>query len=198
MFAVKKQWALHILSVCVCSLSYPACTVHGPYYIVICGLSGSYHIFFYILINSVIFRNKLLNIKYVFWFSLQLLSETFLILRRIKWDTIINVRRSSCKAPLIVRFWWNLNFLYDFQKIFKHQISFKSIWWEPSSSVRSDRWTDLTKLTVTFHNFANMPEKDATFISFFISYSAAECSVSFTELLRLLLAIMESKGWSLI
>jgi hypothetical protein len=26
---------------CVCSLSYPACKAHAPYYIVICGLSGS-------------------------------------------------------------------------------------------------------------------------------------------------------------
>ena len=32
---------LHILSVCVCSLSYPACKAHASYYIVPCGLSGS-------------------------------------------------------------------------------------------------------------------------------------------------------------
>jgi hypothetical protein len=38
--AVEKQYELHILSVCVCSLSYPACSAHAPYYIVICGLSG--------------------------------------------------------------------------------------------------------------------------------------------------------------
>jgi hypothetical protein len=36
----------------------------------------------------------------VFWFSLQLLSETFHILRRILWD--INLQRSSCKVPVIV------------------------------------------------------------------------------------------------
>jgi hypothetical protein len=34
-------------SECVCSLSYPACKVHMPYYIVICGLSA-YTIFFHI------------------------------------------------------------------------------------------------------------------------------------------------------
>jgi hypothetical protein len=50
------------------------------------------------------FGKKLLNIKCVFWFSLQLLSETFLILRIIDWD-IINGHRPSCKAPVIlVRF----------------------------------------------------------------------------------------------
>jgi len=38
------------------------------------------------------FRKKLLNIKCLFWFSLQLLSEIFLILRRIQRDA----HRSSC------------------------------------------------------------------------------------------------------
>ena len=28
--AVKQQWVLHNLSVCICSLSYPACTAHAP------------------------------------------------------------------------------------------------------------------------------------------------------------------------
>jgi hypothetical protein len=32
----------------VCSLSYPACKAHAPYYFVICGLSGS-KIFFHII-----------------------------------------------------------------------------------------------------------------------------------------------------
>jgi hypothetical protein len=29
--AVEKQLILHILSVCVCSLRYPACNAHAPY-----------------------------------------------------------------------------------------------------------------------------------------------------------------------
>jgi hypothetical protein len=32
-------------SECACSLSYPACKAHAPYYNVICGLSGSNIIF---------------------------------------------------------------------------------------------------------------------------------------------------------
>jgi hypothetical protein len=49
------------------------------------------------------FRGKkmLLNIKCVFWVSLQLLSETFLILRRSERDMIKNVHRSSCKVIVI-------------------------------------------------------------------------------------------------
>jgi hypothetical protein len=59
-----------------------------------------YNIFPHYLINGKIFGKKL-NIKFVFGFSLQLLSKIFLILRRIQLDTVINVRRSSCKVPVI-------------------------------------------------------------------------------------------------
>jgi hypothetical protein len=41
------------------------------------------HIFQHYLINGAIFGKKLRNIKCVFWYSVQLLSTTFLILRRI-------------------------------------------------------------------------------------------------------------------
>jgi hypothetical protein len=38
--AMGNNGLLHI-RVCVCNLSYPACKAHAPYYIVMCGLSGS-------------------------------------------------------------------------------------------------------------------------------------------------------------
>jgi hypothetical protein len=76
-----------------------------------------YCIFPHCLINGTIFGKKLWNIKCVFWFYLQLLSETFLIPRRIGRDIIINVHRSSCKVAVIpVGFHWNLNFLDRFSK----------------------------------------------------------------------------------
>jgi hypothetical protein len=68
--AVEKQYYIFWLSVCVCSLSYPAHNAHSPYYTVICGLFN------------------LLNIKVCYLFSLQTLPETFLILRRIRRDII--------------------------------------------------------------------------------------------------------------
>jgi hypothetical protein len=51
------------------------------------------------------FRKKLLNTKCVFGFSIQFLSQTFLILRRIERDTIKNVYWSLCEVLVIlVRF----------------------------------------------------------------------------------------------
>jgi len=54
------------------------------HHIVICGLSGAKTFFFlHYLINKMIFeKKKLLNTNYVFRFSLQILSEIVLTLRR--------------------------------------------------------------------------------------------------------------------
>ena len=58
-----------------------------------------YNIFPHNLINGMIFEEKkLMNIKCVFWFSLQLLSETLLILRRTDRGVIKNVYWSSCEV----------------------------------------------------------------------------------------------------
>jgi hypothetical protein len=66
------------------SVIYLAYNGHAPY----CHLwpVRLYHVFPHCLLNSTICRIKLLNIK-VFCFSVRLLCETFLILRRIKRDS---------------------------------------------------------------------------------------------------------------
>ena len=46
-------------------------------------------------IHSRIFGKSLLNIRRVFWFALQLLSDTFLILRGIQGDIIKNIHTYS-------------------------------------------------------------------------------------------------------
>jgi hypothetical protein len=52
------------------------------------------------------------------------------------------------------------NFSTDFlkkKKTLKYQISWKSVQWEPSFSMRKDRRTDMTKIIVDFRNSANAP-----------------------------------------
>jgi hypothetical protein len=81
--ALGVQHATRIRHIALCAL--PRSTIFPPHY----------------LTNGTIFGEKSLKTKCVFWFSLQLLSETFQI-SRIQLDIIKNVHRSSCKVPVIV------------------------------------------------------------------------------------------------
>jgi hypothetical protein len=91
------------------------------------------------------------------------------ILKRSKWDIIINAHRFSCKVPNIpVRFWWNLNFLDRFWKNIQisYFIKFLSV---RDDLFHADRWTDeqtdsrrvMAKVTVAFSNFTNTPNNYA-------------------------------------
>jgi hypothetical protein len=95
------------------------------------------------------FLNKV-TINCVFWSSLQLLSETYLILRRIQRD-VINVHRHSCKVSVIlVRFKWNFNFVHRFSintwvsKL--HMNTSNRIWVVPCGWM--DKHADITKIIV--------------------------------------------------
>jgi hypothetical protein len=109
-----------------------------------------HHIFRHYLINGTILGKKLLNIKCVFWFSLQIVFKIFLILRKTRGDIVINVKTSSCKAPIIlVGFQWNLNFLDRFSKKKGSILDFIKI--RPvGAEFHADGRTDMTKLIVAF------------------------------------------------
>jgi len=147
-----------LVFVCVCILRYPACNAHAPY----CHLwpARLYSIFPHYLINGTILGKKLLNTKCVFWFSVQLLSATFLILRRIKRDMIRTVYRSACRVQLLLLLEFSETGILstDFRKILKYKISWKSVQWESSCSMRTDGRTDMTKLIVSLHYFAYAPK----------------------------------------
>ena len=83
-----------------------------------------YHIFPRSPVNDTIFEKCLLNIRSVCEFSLHVLSETFLILRRSERDIITNVHWSSCKVAVILSD-FNENYIFstDFRKILKYQVS---------------------------------------------------------------------------
>ena len=100
-----------------------------------------YHICSHYLINGFNFwRKNLLDIKCVFWFSLKLLSETFLILRRIQRDIIISVCISSRNVLLFFLPYFNETGIFstDFRKILKYKIYSKSVHWEQNFSVQTD------------------------------------------------------------
>jgi hypothetical protein len=77
---------------------------------VICSLPCSTIFFSRYLISGTIFENKLRNIKRLFWFSLQHLSEIFLILM---WHTrciVINVHFSLFKVRVICEKYSHIKF----------------------------------------------------------------------------------------
>ena len=109
---------------------------------------------------------KLLNIKCVFWFSLQLLSETFLIIRKNERDMIKNVYRSSCKVPVIlVQFSWKLNSVDRFSKNLKIS-NFMKIRSVGTELFHADGRTD--RNDEAYSRFSQLCEKDAWNIPFFL------------------------------
>ena len=101
---INALWSIkyYILWECVVYLysciSYPACKALYRHMWSV----RLYHIFPHYHINGTISEKKELNMKYVFWFSIQLVPETFLILRRIERNTVANVNSSSCTVHVIV------------------------------------------------------------------------------------------------
>jgi len=82
-----KSRRYYILWMCICSLKDAACNAHAP----CCHLwpVPLYLIFPYYFINGTILERKVLtNVKWVFGFSLQVLSGTLLILRRTERNRI--------------------------------------------------------------------------------------------------------------
>jgi hypothetical protein len=153
----RKFRKYYVFRVWVCSLRYPACNAHEPY----CYLwhGRLYKILPHYLKSGTSFeRKKLLNMKCV------LISSTAFV-----WKSSHSTKNwarfdQKCIIGLHVKY---LVFLSDFndtrifstgfRKVLKYQISWKSVQWKPSCSMLTDGQTDMTKLTVTLRNFANVP-----------------------------------------
>ena len=151
-----------------CLSSMQRGNAYAPYCDVICGPSVSSSFFDIISLTAQSWEKKLLKIKCLFWFSLQLLTRIFLI-RRIQWD-VINMKTLSCNR-YFCRILMKLEF---FRQIFENKslnIKFHKNLSSGSRVVacgetdrRTDRQTDLTKLTVAFRKFANSPKIEHVFL----------------------------------
>ena len=80
------------------SLKYATCNEHAPYF----------HLWpvqlydFFTYPTKCTIKKKLLNVKRVVRFSVQILSEIFVILKRSERDIIKKVYWSRCKVPLFL------------------------------------------------------------------------------------------------
>ena len=158
---VEKQWVLHNLSVCICSLRYPACNAHGPY----CHAWSApiYNIFLHYL--TAWFSRKKTFTEHktcVLIFSTAFVSN--ISHSKKKWARYDKKKSIDLHVKYLL-FLSDFNetwiFPTDFRKILKYQISWKSVQWEPSCSMRKDRRTDM-KLNSRFSQFSERaPKKDA-------------------------------------
>jgi len=137
--------------VCVCVLRVPHCNMWRALL---------YNIIAHYFTNDMIFGKKKSYWSHnVFWFLLQLLSETFFILMRSNRDMIKNAYRSSAPLflyPILMKLEFSRQ---SFGKKKNTQISyFMKIRPVGAELFHSDSGTDMTKLIVAFRTFANAPK----------------------------------------
>jgi len=148
--------------VCDCSLGYPACKANAPYFHL--WSARLYNIFSTLSHRRHDFRKK------VFEHKICILISYTTVIRNVshskkKWATygqkcvtvFMQSTRFSCSFLIKLEFSWQI-----VKKIFKFHISWKSVQWELSCSMRMDR--HMTMLVIVFRNFSNAPEKKKTYI----------------------------------
>jgi hypothetical protein len=143
---MEKKQVLHILSVCVC----PVIQLLHCYLCPVWPCHTSWH-----PRNDTIFGKALLNTKCVFWLSLQLLSETFPILRITERDIAISVHGSSSFLSDFYETWILMIYL---RKKAKYKIPWKFVRWDPT-----DR--QIWKLIVAFTQFCQRSKETLPFCS---------------------------------
>jgi hypothetical protein len=120
-------------------------------------------------------QKRSLNSKCVFGFSIESLTETFLIIRKIQ-RGIINVEKSSCQILTKTEI-----FSRDFRKILKHQVSWKSVQWEPSCSTRPTGRTN--RHDEANSHFSQFCERVFKSIHFWDSYERMHSNVAWDGVL---------------
>ena len=127
------------------------CTTHS----IVCSPLWLCHIFHNnYLVKVTMSRKSMPDLRFMSWYSLQLLSATFLHSGCIKWDIILNVLRSSCEVPNIFFHACNQTWIFKGPSI-------KSAHCGSQGGVlcrHMDRRTDMMNL-IAFQNFARVLNK---------------------------------------
>jgi hypothetical protein len=148
---VKKNNKYCIIWACVFSCRYPSRKAYAPYYTVICGLSGS-HYFSTLSPEWHHFRQqKVIEHKTCFDFLYNF------CLKYVSFKEELNEMWSIMYIGLHVKYLLFLSdvnemwhFSTDFLNIPRYQISWKSVQWEPSSSMRTDASKYLSNPSLCF------------------------------------------------
>jgi len=147
--------------VCLYScLTYAAGKAHAQYYNVTCGRSASTKIFSHYLLKGMILSKKCTEHKTCVLIFSKNVSETLFILRRIQRNVPSELYsgRHVNNQPILSDFNQTWIFSTDFRKTLNYKISWKSAQCEPNVCGETDRQTDMMKLIVAIHNFANAPK----------------------------------------
>jgi hypothetical protein len=108
----REIYKYYTFWICICSLMHPASKAHAPY----CHLwlVQLHNIFpHYLTKGTISEKEKLMRVLIFF----TILSETFFLLRITELGMIIYEYWSPCKVPVtVIRFYWNMNYLYRFSK----------------------------------------------------------------------------------
>jgi hypothetical protein len=132
--------------VCICSLRYPAWNEHTPYSL---WPTSLYNIFSTFSLKRYDFRGGRGGRVIEHKICVTSFSTNFV------WNIGLHV-----KYPIFLSY-FNETWIFssDFRKILKYQISWKSVQWESSCSMRTDGQTDMTKLIAPFPNFSKARNK---------------------------------------
>ena len=140
-------------SECVCSLEYSARNAHAPN----CHLwpASLYSIFLHYLVKGTTLEESYWNASP---FSPQLCLKQISLLEEVR-DTLSKMYFGLyVKYPLFLSYFnESRTSSTDFRKVLKYKVTWKSVLWEQSCSMRTDRRTGIKKLIVIFCNFVNAP-----------------------------------------